>query len=68
MAVSQGPLARARLLAEAGQALLAATTRDEDWRLRAEGVLREVDAGFDRAALPEGLVAVRRDLAGALAS
>ncbi|MCB9699610.1 MAG: AAA family ATPase [Alphaproteobacteria bacterium] len=66
--VSQGPLARAQLLVEAGTALLDTPTPDEDWRLRAEGVLREVDAGFERASLPEALAAVRTRLADALGS
>ncbi len=68
VAVSQGPAARARLLCEAGDALLRSAAGDLDWRLRVEGVLREVDAGFDPRALPAELASVRARLAEALAA
>jgi MoxR-like ATPase len=64
---SAGPLVRATLLAEAGQALLAGDGVDELWRLRVEGVLRDIDAGFERAALPAALAEVREELGRRLA-
>lgn len=63
---SAGPLARAQGLVEAGRALLADVGAGEPWRLRAEGVLREVDAGFDAARVPAELDAVRAQLVEAL--
>ena len=57
-----GPVARAARLARAGEALLA---EDGDV-LSIEGVLREIDAGFDPDALPESLDALRPRLVAAL--
>jgi MoxR-like ATPase len=39
----------------------------EAWRLRLEGVAREIDAGFAASALPESLAAVRARITSALA-
>lgn len=61
---SRGPLARARRLAEAGRTLLAAAC--DDWPLRAEGVLREIDSGFAPDQLPQELAGVRAELAARL--
>lgn len=63
---SAGPQARAHGLHEAGEALLASTARDLGWRLKVEGVLREVDAGFDVARLPPVLADTRGRLVEAL--
>ncbi|WP_223641414.1 AAA family ATPase [Corallococcus sp. EGB] len=69
---SAGPLARARRIAQAGQALLEARPLEGDvdavaaWRLKLEGVAREMDAGFAPEALPEALRALRGAVAAAL--
>jgi MoxR-like ATPase len=62
---SEGPRARARLLAEAGDALLKEPSPDVAWRRRAQGILREIDAAFDADALPHDLESVRTRLADA---
>jgi MoxR-like ATPase len=67
VAVGRGPGARAQLLVESGETLLAATARDPAWRLRVEGTLRDVDATFPRDALPAPLAALRARLVEALA-
>jgi MoxR-like ATPase len=57
---SLGPAARAARLVEAARALLdAPAPDDESWRLRLEGVAREIDAGFAADALPPPLAEVR---------
>lgn len=56
---SLGPAARAGRLVEAARALLSAPTGDEGWRLRLEGVAREIDASFAPDALPGPLAEVR---------
>lgn len=63
---SLGPLARASRLAAAGTELLDTGPHDqaepsalEAWRLKLEGVAREIDAGFTPESLPEDLAAVR---------
>ena len=69
-AASQGPLARGRRLATAGEALLAAPGMGEDregWTLRIEGVLREIDASFPSNAFPATLGDLRGRLAAAVA-
>jgi MoxR-like ATPase len=68
---SLGPLARAERLAQAGRALLAqgrpaAPEALEPWRLRLEGLARELDAGFAPDALPPSLVSLREALVAAL--
>jgi MoxR-like ATPase len=65
---SAGPLARARRIAQAGHALLESRPVDAEgvaaWRLKLEGVAREMDAGFAPEALPQAL----RELRGAVAA
>ena len=65
---SAGPLARAQRIAQAGHALLESRPVDAEgvaaWRLKLEGVAREMDAGFAPEALPETL----RELRGAVAA
>ncbi|RKG85055.1 AAA family ATPase [Corallococcus sp. CA049B] len=69
---SAGPLARAQRIAQAGQALLESRPADGDvdavaaWRLKLEGVAREMDAGFTPEALPETLRALRGAVAAVL--
>ncbi len=67
---SLGPLARATRLCVAGRALLEAPpVAAEDlpaWRLRLEGVVREIDAGFASNQLPPDLAEVRTTIAGRL--
>ncbi|RKH14219.1 AAA family ATPase [Corallococcus sp. CA047B] len=69
---SAGPLARAQRIAQAGQVLLETRPADEDveglaaWRLKLEGVAREVDAGFAPEALPDALRALRGEVAAVL--
>jgi MoxR-like ATPase len=69
---SAGPLARAQRIAQAGRAVLAGRPVDGDaealasWRLKLEGVAREMDAGFAPEALPPELRAVREELRAAL--
>ncbi|XXF77683.1 AAA family ATPase [Myxococcaceae bacterium GXIMD 01537] len=69
---SAGPLARARRIAVAGKEVLAARPVDGApealavWRLRLEGVAREMDAGFAPEALPADLQALRGELRAAL--
>jgi MoxR-like ATPase len=68
--LSRGPLARAARLAETAEHLLTDSDGDptaaEDLRLRIEATLREIDAGFDPARLPEPLAEVRPRLIAAL--
>ncbi|MEZ4322006.1 MAG: AAA family ATPase [Myxococcota bacterium] len=64
---SRGPAARADRLVRAAEALFAAPERDLGWRLKLEGVVREVDAGFAPGSLPPALAAVRERIVGALA-
>ena len=70
---SLGPLARAARIAAAGVATLAERPAPGDagaleaWRLKLEGVAREIDAGFTPAALPAKLAEVRADIVAALA-
>jgi MoxR-like ATPase len=56
---AQGRAARARRIASAGEALLAKPQpEDPGWRLRVEGIAREIDAGFGASAMPETLAAL----------
>jgi MoxR-like ATPase len=66
---SQGPLARARRIAASGEQVLAArpgtdapAEAAEAWRLKLEGVAREIDAGFAPEALPEDLRQLRASI------
>jgi MoxR-like ATPase len=69
---SLGPLARATRLVAAGREALAAGQSGEgpeaaaEWRLRLEGILREIDAGFAPEATPSELAEVRADLVAAV--
>ncbi|RKH01407.1 AAA family ATPase [Corallococcus carmarthensis] len=67
---SAGPLARAQRIAQAGHALLESRPADAAalaaWRLKLEGVAREMDAGFAPEALPETLRALRGAVAAVL--
>lgn len=65
---SQGPVIRARRAVVAADELLATIggERSEDWRLRAEALLREIDAGFAEAARPTDLAARRTALIEAI--
>ena len=63
---SAGPLARAHGLVEAGEALLAGVHDSDAWRLKVEGVLRDIDASFDPVSLPDALRELRPRLADAL--
>lgn len=60
---SLGPLARASRLAKAGEEILGARPAVPEelagWRLRLEGVAREIDAGFAKEALGPELRSVR---------
>jgi MoxR-like ATPase len=67
---SAGPAARAARLAESAKALLAESAHDDAarvrLRVRLEAVAREIDAGFDRARLPEALARERARIVAAL--
>lgn len=61
--------ARATRLLRAAEPLLAATPEGDarvPWQLRIEGLLREIDAGFPKNALPEPLPALRERLRASL--
>jgi MoxR-like ATPase len=66
---TRGPLIRARRLTAAADELLAIDGggRAEPWRLRAEALLREIDAGFAEADRPLDLRARRAALVEAIA-
>src|SRR5262249_41445001 len=64
---SLGPLARAQRIVAAGQSLLAARPVDDDravesWRLKLEGVAREIDAGFGGQSMPPAVSSVRAQI------
>jgi MoxR-like ATPase len=65
-----GPLLRARRLASAAESLLAQTPSDasvpEEWRLKLEGVAREIDASFSEETMPEDLKAARKRIVEAV--
>lgn len=69
---SQGPLARAALLVEAGRTAMAARPREGDgdahaaWRLRLEGLAREIDAGFAAGNAPPALAELRAQVVAEL--
>jgi MoxR-like ATPase len=72
---SHGPAARAERLVRVARGLLAADPSLLDapgagpraaWRLKLEGVAREIDAGFAPDTLPEALAAARAELAQAI--
>lgn len=60
---SQGPLARATRLINAGRELLAQPEENRTaWQLKLEGIAREIDAAFAPEQLPEELAAVRQEI------
>jgi MoxR-like ATPase len=68
---SLGPRARATRIAAMGRALLGERPADDEvslraWRLKLEGVAREIDAGFAPELLPDDLRNVRADVLAAL--
>jgi MoxR-like ATPase len=69
---SFGPLARAARLAVAGRETLAERPETTEpgptavWRLKLEGIVREIDAGFVPETLPPDLAAVRTQIAHVL--
>ena len=69
---SLGPLARAARIAAAGEQTFGEKPEGGDanameaWRLKLEGIAREIDAGFAKASLPEGLAAVRARIVATL--
>jgi MoxR-like ATPase len=66
---SAGPLARATRLVASAHETLGARPADgdadavESWRLKLEGIVREIDAGFAAEALPPALAEARRQIA-----
>ncbi|MCB9673510.1 MAG: AAA family ATPase [Alphaproteobacteria bacterium] len=64
---SRGPAARSDRLVRVAEGLFAEPGHDNAWRLKLEGVAREIDAGFAADALPADLAAVRQRIVGALA-
>lgn len=60
---SLGAIARANRLVDSATEVLDAKPSDEGeiemWKLKVEGIAREIDAGFSAASLPENLAAVR---------
>lgn len=69
---SLGPVARAQRILEAGREILAArpsgdATALEEWRLKVEGLAREIDAGFSKENLPPDLAALREQIVQAIA-
>lgn len=66
--LSSGPLTRARRLGAQAESLLAASMpADRSWRLRVQGVLRDIDAAFGPGGAPPELGAMRSRLVTALA-
>lgn len=69
---SAGPLARAQRIARAGREVLEARPGNgageelSAWRLKLEGVVREMDAGFAPEALPAELQTLREEIRMAL--
>jgi MoxR-like ATPase len=69
---SRGPAARAARIVAAGERALAEPPPVEDaaardaWRLGLEGVAREIDASFARAAMPPDVAALRARLVSAI--
>ncbi|MFZ5443590.1 MAG: AAA family ATPase [Myxococcota bacterium] len=61
-----GRAARAKLLEERAAQLLTAEVRDPAWRLKLEGVARDIDAAFSTDTLPEPLRARRALIVEAL--
>jgi len=68
---SLGPKARAARILRDGTAIIEEAPQDEmakeAWRLKVEGVAREIDASFTRETLPPGLAALRTRIVEVLA-
>lgn len=73
-AASSNPAARSGLLVAEAQARLSEKPTDSDdeklrsWALQLEGILREIDSGFDKTALPPELATYRTKLVEAVGS
>jgi MoxR-like ATPase len=69
---SLGPLARAAGIVRAGKEALAAQPADPSpqaldmWKLRLEGIAREIDAGFTTETIPTELAEIRRRIVAIL--
>lgn len=69
---SMGPLARAARVAEAARKILSKRPEGNDpeqetaWRLKLEGVAREIDAGFTPEHMPQSLIELRVEIVGIL--
>ena len=66
--LSLGPLARAARIVADGEALLVGDAADEAWRLKVEGVAREIDATFAPDRVPEAVAVLRRRIVDRLAT
>jgi MoxR-like ATPase len=68
---SLGPKARAARILRDGTAIMGEAPQDETakeaWRLKVEGIAREIDASFTREGLPPGLAALRARIVEVLA-
>lgn len=68
---SLGPRARAARILKEGNAIMGDVPEDakrDAWRLRLEGIAREIDASFSRDALPPELTALRAQIVDSLAA
>lgn len=65
-AASAGRAARERRLLEVGSQLLEHPDTGEGWRLKLEGVAREIDSSFPEDALPPSIVGLRARIVEAL--
>lgn len=63
---TQGRAARAKLLEERSGVLLTTELRDDAWRLKLEGVARDIDAAFAPETMPEALRSRRQLIVEAL--
>lgn len=63
---TQGRAARAKLLEERAALLLTTETRDDSWRLKLEGVARDIDAAFSADNMPAALSSRRALIVQAL--
>ncbi len=67
---SLGPRARAARILREGNAIMREAPKDDAkkdaWRLRLEGIAREIDASFSRDALPPDLAALRTQIVDSL--
>lgn len=63
---SNGPLARALRLENSARELLSSTNKDAAWKLKVEGVAREMDAAFSPDNRPASLAQAREHIVAAL--